>query len=43
MDDPNLEGYNIVERANTFVNWFKDMSTNYLHSTELFHTMGSDF
>lgn len=42
MDDPRLELYNVKERADEFVLYFKNMSIHY-RSNHLLHTMGSDF
>ena len=42
MDDKRLEEYNIEERAQTFVTYFKNMALHYRHA-DLMHTMGSDF
>jgi len=43
MDDPNLEGYNVKDKAEDFANYFKNMALHFKHSTELLHTLGSDF
>ena len=41
-DDPTLEDYNIVNRSDQYVEYFKSMSTHYKSST-LMHTIGGDF
>lgn len=40
--DPTLEGYNVDVKAQAFVDYFKNMS-KYYRSTNLMHTLGSDF
>jgi len=40
--DPNLEDYDLPQRADQFVAWFRQMSQSY-KSSDLFHTLGEDF
>jgi len=40
--DPNLEDYDLPQRADQFVAWFRQMSQSY-RSSDLFHTLGEDF
>lgn len=42
MDDPRLEEYNVDQKADEFVAWFRQMETSY-KATELLHTAGEDF
>jgi len=42
QDNPNLEGYDVPQRADAFVAWFRQMQNSY-KTTELFHTAGEDF
>lgn len=42
MDDPTLEGYNVDQKADQFVAWFRQMEGNY-RATHLMHTAGDDF
>jgi len=42
MDDPKLEEYNVPQRADAFVAYFRQMQTDY-RTTELMHTAGDDF
>lgn len=41
-DDPALEDYDVPQRADAFVAWFREMEQSYL-SKDLMHTTGSDF
>lgn len=41
-DDPTLDGYNLPQRALSFVSYFKSMALHY-RSAHLLHTLGSDF
>jgi len=43
MDDHDLDNYNVDVKAKEFADYFIKMSEAYEHSTELIHTMGSDF
>eukprot|EP01016_Furgasonia_blochmanni_P020637 TRINITY_DN2303_c0_g1_i16.p1 TRINITY_DN2303_c0_g1~~TRINITY_DN2303_c0_g1_i16.p1 ORF type:complete len:874 (-),score=283.75 TRINITY_DN2303_c0_g1_i16:239-2860(-) len=42
MDDPNLQGFNIDERAKNLVAYFKDQCLHYKNN-DIMHTWGSDF
>jgi len=41
-DDPNLEGYNLVDKSNTLADYFKSMSLHF-RTKNLMHTLGEDF
>lgn len=42
MDDPDLDGYNVKERADEFMKYFRKQSEHY-KSNHIMHNFGSDF
>ena len=43
QDNPNLEGYDVPDRAAGFVAWFRLMQQGYKPTGHLMHTIGGDF